>query len=99
MAPPGLHVREGACPGRVALLLQLASGQIATHTCAIEKNSRRAAEPPEGRKRPKRGSADRPRLLAQRLRRGPFLLVAEDRAPVPMLGEGHTAFDADPDPL
>jgi hypothetical protein len=39
------------------------------------------------------------RLLAQGLGRFPLHLVAEDRAPVPVLGEGHAALDADPDPL
>ena len=39
------------------------------------------------------------RLLARGLGRFPLHLVAEDRAPVPVFGEGHAALDADPDPL
>ena len=39
------------------------------------------------------------RLLARGPGRFPLQLVAEDRAPVPVLGEGHAALDADPDPL
>ena len=60
----------------------------------------RRAAPAAGDRRDAGGrQTGAPRLLAQRLRRFPFLLVPEDRAPVPVLGEGHAAFDADPDPL
>ena len=41
----------------------------------------------------------RAQLLARGPGRFPLHLVAEDRAPVPVLGQGHAAFDADPDPL
>jgi hypothetical protein len=39
------------------------------------------------------------RLLARGPGRFPLHLVAEDRAPVPVFGEGHAALDADPDSL
>ena len=74
------------------------------------RRGRRAAEEPVEERHPcppggertlpwMDGSTRHARLLAQGLGRFPLELVAEDRAPVPVLGEGHAALDADPDPL